>query len=288
MLAAPDEGIRSGHMPAYSIHPTAIVDPSCELSMGVEVGPYCVLRGQVRLHAGVRLIGHVHVEGPLEIGTRTTLYPGVCIGFPPQDYKFKQGMATAGVKIGSDCLIREHVTIHAASKAPGEGHPTTVGDRCFMMVASHMGHDARIGNDVVLVNNVLLAGHTEVMDKATLSGHAGVHQFCRIGRFAFVSGLSAIARDVPPFVIASERNTMNGINAVGLRRNGFSREHIKAIRDAFKEAFRTPRPRPEQIAVLREMGRDCPPVMEMAEFVAASKRGIVQASRLGINEEELA
>ncbi len=264
-------------MSGAKIHPTAVVDPLCELSPGVEIGPGCVLRGAVVLGEGVRLIAMVHLEGPVRIGAGTTLYPGVCVGSPPQDWKFTPGMATAGVEIGSGTILREHVTIHAASKAPGEGPPTMVGDRCFFMAGSHAGHDARVGNDVILVNNVLLAGHTQVGDRATLSGACGIHQFCRIGRFAFVSGLAAVSRDVPPYVIAAERNRMFGINAVGLRRAGLPREHITRLRVAYREAFRVPRPRAEQVRVLREMGADCPPVMEVAEFVAGSKRGLVAA-----------
>lgn len=265
---------------APKIHPTAIVDPAAELSPGVEVGPLCVVKGRVSLGPGVKLISGVTVEGPVEIGARTILYPGVCIGFPPQDYKFTIGSPTAGVRIGADCLIREHVTIHAASKPPDQGHPTSVGDRCFLMVGCHLGHDTRIGNDVLLVNGVLLAGHVEIMDKVTISGHAGVHQFCRVGRFAFISGLTAIARDVPPFVVCSGRNIMHGLNAVGLRRNGFPREHITRLREAFREAFRIRRTRPEQVAVLRSLGADCPPVQEMADFISASKRGIMDASTI--------
>lgn len=260
------------------IHPTAVVDPRCELAEGVEIGPFCILRGVVRLARGVKLMSHVCIDGPAEIGENTEVYPGVCIGFPPQDVKFKPGMPTAGVKIGANTLLREHVTIHAASKPPGEGHPTTIGDNCFLMVNSHLGHDARVGHGVILVNGVLLAGHTEVQDRATLSGAAAIHQFVRIGRFAFVTGLTGHALDVPPFCIAGARNTIFGINAVGLRRAGFPREHITLLRKAFRLGFRVRQPRAEQIAVLRDLGAACPPVLEMAEFVAASKRGVSAAS----------
>jgi UDP-N-acetylglucosamine acyltransferase len=270
-----------------TIHPSAIVDPAAELGDGVEIGPFCIISGAVKLGARVRLISHVTIHGPATIGEGTTLYPGVCIGMLPQDYKFKPGMATAGVVIGNDCLIREHVTIHAASKEPGQGPPTTLGDRVFMMVNSHAGHDTKIGNDVILVNGVLLAGHTEIGDKATLSGAVAVHQFARVGRLAFASGLSAVARDLPPFCIAAERNQMKGINAVGLRRSGMPREHITALRAAFREAFRVSRTRPEQIEVLRALGRDCPPVMEMADFVAASKRGLLACAAAAADDESL-
>jgi UDP-N-acetylglucosamine acyltransferase len=275
-------------MAGYTIHPTAAVDPSCELGEGVEIGPFCVVRGEVRLGAGVRLIAAVHIEGPVEIGVGSILYPGACIGFPAQDFKFRPGSPTAGVKIGSGCVIREHVTIHAASKAPGEGPPTTVGDNCFFMACAHAGHDARIANNVILVNNALLAGHSEVHERATMSGNTALHQFARVGKYAFVSGGSALSRDVPPYVIAAGRNAMYGVNVVGLRRAGFPREQITGIRRAFREAFLTPRPRSEQIAVLREIAADCPPVAEMAEFLSTSKRGIVAyaASPEAVESEE--
>lgn len=261
-----------------TIHPTAIIDSKAILGEGVEIGPYCILRGDVTLGPGVRLVSHVTIQGPATVGSNTVLYPGVCLGFEPQDVKFKPGMPTAGVRIGQDCLLREHVTIHAASKGPDVGHPTTIGDRCFLMVNSHLGHDTRIGNDVVMVNSVLLAGHVEVADRVTFGGGAGVHQFCRIGRLTMVSGLSACSLDIPPFVIAAERNTIFGLNVVGLRRNGFSREHITKLREAFREGFRIRRPRNEQLAVLRELGANCPPVAELADFVAASKRGVMPAA----------
>lgn len=266
-------------MPTASrVHPSAIVSAACEIAPDVEIGPHCVLTGAVTLEAGVRLISHVCIEGPCRIGEGSVLHPGVCVGFPPQDVKWKSGMPTAGVVIGKHTVLREHVTIHAASKSADLGPPTTVGDRCFLMVNSHLGHDGRIGNDVVVVNAVLLAGHTDIGDKATLGGGVAVHQFNRIGRFAFLSGGTVYALDVPPFCIGGKRNTIYGINVVGLRRNGFPREHITALRRAFREAFRVVHPRREQIAVLESLGRDCPPILEMAEFIKGSKRGICRVS----------
>jgi UDP-N-acetylglucosamine acyltransferase len=253
------------------IHPTAIVGRECELGEGVEVGPYCIVSGRVKLAPGVRLLSHVQISGPVEVGENTKIYPFASLGFPPQDVKWKDGNPTAGVKIGRDCVIRENVTIHLASKTE---RPTTVGDTCFLMVASHLGHDARIGNNVTLVNNVLLAGHSEVGDSVTLGGGAGVHQFTRIGRLAFISGLVGVAMDVPPFCVSGARNTLHGLNLVGLRRAGMPRDHVTLLRKAFRSAFRVQLPRKEMLAVLRDLGRDCPPIMEMAEFVATAKRAI--------------
>jgi UDP-N-acetylglucosamine acyltransferase len=253
------------------IHPTAIVGRECELAEGVEVGPYCIVSGRVKLAQGVRLLSHVQLSGPVEVGENTKIYPFASLGFPPQDVKWKDGNPTAGVKIGRDCLIRENVTIHLASKPD---RPTTVGDRCFLMVASHLGHDARIGNNVTLVNNVLLAGHAEIGDNVTLGGGAGIHQFTRIGRLAFVTGLAGVSMDVPPFCVVGDRNTIHGLNLVGLRRNGVPRDHITLLRNAFRSALRVKLPRKEMLAILKDLGKDCPPVMEVHDFVASAKRPI--------------
>lgn len=257
-----------------SVHPTAVLTGDVQLGEGVTVGPWCVLRGPVKLGEGVELIANVQVQGPVEIGPRTRVYPFACIGFEPQDYKFKRGSPTAGVRIGADCLIREHATIHAATKAD---RPTMVGDRCFMMVGSHMGHDARIHDGVVLVNAALLGGHSEVFAGAILSGGAALHQFNRIGRLAMVGGASALSVDVPPFCLVWGRNDLRGLNLIGMRRAGISRDDITATRGAFREVFRAGNlTRPEMIQRLTELGRDCGPVAEMAEFVASAKRSIVR------------
>lgn len=253
------------------IHPTATISPEAQLADNVHIGPYCVVIGPVRLDSGVRLIGNNYINGPTTIGQNTILYPFACIGFEPQDYKFAPGAKTAGVVIGKDCLIREHATVHAASN---DHTPTRVGDKVFLMVNSHVAHDAKVGNNVVFVNGAGVAGHGEVGDNVTLGGNAVIHQFCRIGRLVMMSGDCAVSLDVPPFCMVNERNRIGGLNQVGLRRNGFSREHITELRRAFRDVLRRPMPREQAIAVLRERGAACPPVMELAEFVATSKRGI--------------
>ena len=263
---------------ATFVHPSAVVGNEVELGDGCQIGPYCVLTGRVRLGENVRLISHVHIQGPVEIGANTRVHPFTSIGFTPQDVKWKDDHVTAGVRIGRDTQIRENVTLHAASKPDA---PTSAGDRCFVMVGCHLGHDARIGNDVVLVNNVLLAGHSEVADKVTIGGGVAVHQFCRIGRLAFISGMTPVSMDVPPFCLSAERNRIHGINLVGLRRNGIPRDQITLIRRAFRKAFRPTLPRKEQIAVLEEIGRESPFVLEMAEFVRTSRRSISAGTRRG-------
>lgn len=259
------------------IHSTAVVDPAAEIADDVTIGPGCVVAGPVKLGPGVSLMANVYLQGPLTVGARTRFWPGASIGCDPQDYKVKPGFPTAGVTIGEDCLIREGVTVHAATKTDA---PTRIGDRVFMMVNSHAGHDAQVGNDVIIVNGAVLAGHAQVGDKATISGNAGVHQFCRIGRFAFISGMSAISTEVPPFCVTHSRNTLAAINLVGMRRNGFSREDITLTRRAFREVFKKNLPRLQMIETLKEIagtggngsGKPCAPVMEMLEFVQTAKR----------------
>lgn len=253
------------------IHPTAAVDPQAQLADDVSVGPYCVITGRVRLDAGVRLLGNNYLTGPLSIGPRTILYPFACLGFPPQDYKFQPGMATAGVVIGADCIIREHATVHAASN---DHTPTRLGDRVFLMVTSHVAHDCTVGNNVVFVNGAGVAGHCTVGDNVTFGGNAVVHQHCRIGRLVMMSGDCAVSLDVPPFCMVNERNRIGGLNVVGLRRNGFAREHITLLRRAFRDALRRPMPRADQAAVLADLAPGCPPVQELLEFVRSSVRGV--------------
>lgn len=254
------------------VHETAQVGKECVLADDVVIGPHCTLMGKVTLGAGVELLGHAYIQGPVTIGARTILYPFTCVGFEPQDLKVVRGVTpTAGVVIGENCKLREHVTVHSATKADV---PTRVGDRVWMMVGSHIAHDCQIGNDVMFVNNAGLAGHVQVGDKATIAGHAIIHQFVRFGRLAFMSAGSAISTDVPPFCIAWGRNSVVGLNLVGMRRNGVAREDITHMKKAFREVYRLNLPRPELVERLRGMANGCGPVLEVAEFVATAKRPI--------------
>lgn len=260
------------------VHPTAVVSPEVQMHDSVEIGPYAVVEagagGKVVLDEGVTLASHCVVRafgGPVHIGSGTRVASGAVIGGDPQDFKFTPGSPTAGVRVGSNCILREHVTIHMATKLDT---PTTIGDRVLMMASSHAGHDATVGNDVILANSALLAGHSKVGDRANISGCAALHQFNRVGRLGFVSGGSAFSTDVPPFCVGWGRNRIHGINLVGLRRTGTPREHIRKVLWAFVKAFRPSLPKPEQLAILDEIGQDCPPVAEMAEFVRTAKRPI--------------
>ncbi len=270
-----------------SIHPTATVDDRAVLADDAEIGPYCIVSGAVTLGPGVRLLARVSLQGPLTIGAGTVVYPNASLGFEPQDYKFKPGSPTAGVVIGAGCLIREHATVHAATNRE---KPTRIGDRVFLMVNSHVGHDAEVRDDAILVNNVALGGHAEVHERAIVSGGCVLHQFGRVGRLAMCSGGSVMTNDVPPFCMAAQRNMLVGLNLVGMRRSGMPRAEIDAVRGAYREVLRRNPPRAELLAKLAERGRESPSVMLMHDFVAATKRSITPVGgrrhRLATDEPE--
>jgi len=257
-----------------TIHHSAIIDGDVSLADDVQIGPNCVLTGKIRLESGVRLMASVHLQGPLTVGERTVFYPGALIGFEPQDYKFKPGMPTAGVTIGADCIFREHATVHAASN---DQRPTQVGDRNFFMVNTHAGHDSKVGSDIVLVNNTGLGGHSEVQDRAILSGGTMIHQFGRIGRQAMTSGPTTLTNDLPPYFIAADRNAVVGVNVVGMRRAGMIREEINAVKRAYGEVYRRNLPIKELHAELAERAQSSNAVKDIYEFIISAKRPICPA-----------
>lgn len=216
------------------IHPSSVVDPRAELGEGVKVGPFCAIGPDVKLGAGSELISHVALAGRTTIGPRAKIFPFASIGHQPQDLKFKGEPSV--LTIGSDCLIREGVTMNPGTE--GGGLVTSVGDHCTFLTGSHVPHDARIGNGVIFSNNVMLAGHCRVGDYAILGGGAAVHQFCRIGAHAFIGGLSGVENDVIPYgMVIGNRARLSGLNIIGLRRRGFSREQIHELRRAYRLLF---------------------------------------------------
>ncbi len=253
------------------VHPSAVVSREAELAADVRVGPNCVIDGPVQLGTGVHLVAGVHLVGRVSIGEGTVCYPGVCVGFPPQDFKFTVGMRSAGVEVGASCLLREHATVHGASN---DHTPTKIGNKVFMMVNTHVGHDASVGDHCVLVNNAAIAGHCVIGERVNFGGAAIIHQHCRVGRLAMISGGSGFSADCPPFMVLSGRNNLVGINIVGLKRNGFSVEEIATLRQMFRKLFRQPSSRDRLLEELDEGAKTCPPLGEVAEFVRGSKRGI--------------
>jgi UDP-N-acetylglucosamine acyltransferase len=219
---------------AVVIHPTAVVEDGARLGAGTFVGPFCHIGAEIELGEDAQLVSHVVLAGRTRIGARTKIYPFASLGHPPQDLKYRGERST--LTIGADCLVREGVTMNPGTSAGGM--QTVVGDRCTFLAHAHVGHDCRVGSDVILSNNVMLAGHVSVGDFAILGGGAGVIQFTRIGAHAFVGGLSGLENDLIPYGLAvGNRATLAGLNLVGLKRRGFSREVIKDLRRAYRLLF---------------------------------------------------
>ncbi len=213
-----------------TIHPTALVAPEARLGAGTTVGPFSILGPAVSTGPGCQIGAHVVLENRVELGTGVRVGHGCILGADPQDLSFDPARDTA-VRVGDGVVLREYVTIHRASK---EGGATVVGEGCFLMNGAHVGHDCRLGCKVILANNVLLGGHVEVQDRAFLGGGSVFHQFIRIGRLAMVKGGCRFGKDIPPFLMATGENQVAGLNAIGLRRAGFSMEARSEIKQAFR------------------------------------------------------
>lgn len=256
---------------AVEIHPTAIVDSSVEIEGDVFIGPYCIIGKGARIKRGVRLLSNVIIEGKVEIGEDTTVYPFTSIGLPPQDLKY-HGEDT-GVIIGNRNIIREYITIHRASVG-GDGF-TVIGNNNFLMAYVHIAHDCRIGNNIIMANAATLAGHVRVEDHAVIGGLVAVHQFTRIGAYAMVGGFSGIGQDIPPYMIASgARARLFGLNTVGLKRQGFSDETISELKKAYKILFREKRTLKDAIKKVQEELPYSEEIRHLIEFIEQNKRGI--------------
>jgi len=216
------------------IHPTAIVTTGATLGEGVRIGPFCTVGSEVVLADGVELISHVVVEGATRLGEGVRVFPFATIGMAPQHLRF----AGAGTRteIGSRTILREHVTVHRGTEG-GTGL-TVVGSDCLLMCVTHIAHDCRIGDRVLFANNAVLGGHVEVGDNAVIGGMAAIHQFVRIGRHAMIGGASGVEGDVIPYGLAlGNRARLAGLNVIGLKRRGFDKTQIHALRHAYRILF---------------------------------------------------
>jgi UDP-N-acetylglucosamine acyltransferase len=249
--------------PAAFVHPLALVERGAELGPGTLIGPFCHVGPEALLHEQAELISHVVVTGRTTIGARTRIFPFASIGHAPQDRKYAGEPST--LTIGADCIIREGVTVNPGTA--GGRMATTIGDRCTLLAQAHVAHDCRVADDVLLANNVMLAGHVELGEHAILGGGAAVQQYVRIGAHAFLGGLSGLESDLIPFGFAfGNRAQLTGLNLVGMRRRGVSREAIDALRTAYKLLFapgQTLRERADEI--LRTS--PSPEVRQLAGFV---------------------
>lgn len=252
-----------------NIHPTAIVNPKAELGANVTVGPFCVIDADVKIGANTRIGPHVTILSFTSIGAGCSIHAHVVLGDLPQDMAFKD--VVSYVRIGANCTIREGVTIHRGTKSETE---TVAGEGCYLMANSHLAHNVRLGNQVILANGALLAGYVEVGDRVFISGNAVVHQFCRIGKLAMMSGNSALSKDLPPFcTIISSRNNVAGLNVVGLRRAGYGAPDRLAIKRAFHTLYQSGLNVSQATAKIRAES-PTEAVLEFCEFVEQSKRGI--------------
>jgi UDP-N-acetylglucosamine acyltransferase len=258
------------------IHPTAVIDPKAQLDSSVIVEPYAVIDGPVKIGPETRICAHAVVSGHTTIGARNTIGSFATIGGPPQDMHYK-GEPTELI-IGDGNQIREYVSIHRATvKATGK---TLIGNNNMIMAYCHIAHDCIIADHVIMANVATLAGHVEIGSHANLGGLVAIHQFCRIGDYAYIGGMSGIGLDVPPYVIMEgTRNQMRiaSINKIGLRRAGMDRDTIKNLEEAFKILFRSPEILLKDALVkLEEEMKDCAEVQKMVQFFHSSKRGVVK------------
>ena len=264
---------------ASKIHPTAVIGDDVTLGEDVEIGPYCVVEDHVSIGAGSRLIAQCHVASYTTMGEENVLYPFAAIGNDPQDYAYDPSLGPSYTKIGNRNRFREGVTVHRGTHAETE---TVIGDGCFLMANAHVGHNCVLGNNVIMVPSCALGGYCQLGDRCIISGLCGVHQFCRVGRLALLSGGSSISMDLPPFMIGDGRNGgVRGFNAVGLRRNGFSREAIHAIKEIYDIFFRQGLSMPNAIARAEAELPQLPEVKEFIEFVKSTKRGILPGDHHG-------
>jgi UDP-N-acetylglucosamine acyltransferase len=250
------------------VHSSAIISKNAYIDPSVKIGPNVIIEDNVRIHAGVKLMAGVYVFSGTEIGEGTVIHPGAIIGNIPQDLSYS-GKETF-TKIGRNNIIRENVTIHRGTKA---GSSTIIGDNNYLMVQSHLGHNCRIHNNVIIANGALLAGHVEVEDSVFISGNAVFHQFCRIGRLAMIGGFSGVNKDVPPYMMIRGPAVVRGLNLVGMKRAGFSREIIKEIRKAYRILYISGETKDKSLQKLRE-SFSSEEVKHLVAFIEASKRGI--------------
>jgi UDP-N-acetylglucosamine acyltransferase len=257
-----------------SIHPTAIVDPQSKIADSAEIGPYCIVGREVEIGAGTRLMAHVYVEGPTVIGDENVFYPYSSVGVASQDLKYKGERAET--RIGYRNKIREFVTIHRGTQ--GGGLLTSIGSDNLLMAYVHIAHDCSVGDHVILVNGVTLAGHVTIGDWAELSAFCGVHQFCRIGRHAFVGPHTVVTQDVLPYSLTvSERDVkVFGANRVGLERRGFDKDAIEALQTSFRLLTRAGLNTTQAIERIAAEVAPNDQVNELLEFIRASQRGVAK------------
>lgn len=269
-----------------TVHHTAVVEAGAELAEGVEIGPWCLVGPRVKLHRGVRLHAHVVIEGETEVGEDCEIYPFAMLGAPPQHAGHKRGDPSRLV-LGARNLVREHVTMHGGSVL-GAG-VTTVGNDGAFYVGAHIGHDCIVGDHVVMTNQAMLGGHAVLGDHVIMGGLSAVQQRCRVGRHAFIGGLAGVNYDVTPFAMVwGNHARLEGLNLVGLKRRGFSRESILALRALYRSLFGCAEGLPfrERVAAAASSFAGQPEAMEVIEFIRSEPtRPLILPARAPPKEE---
>lgn len=257
-----------------SVHPTATIHPKAQLDSNLNIGPYAVIGEKVTLHEGTKIDAHVCIYGKTEVGRNCRFSPFSSVGTEPQDISYK-GEETC-VKIGNNNVFREFMTVHRGTVRGRK--ETVIGNDNYFMAYSHIAHDCIVGDKTIFLHGATLGGHVDVDDFSTVGALSGIHQFCRIGKYAFIGGNTVITQDVLPFCrVAGARPTLfYGLNAIGLRRQGFSRERIKALKDMFRIIFYSDL---NTTQAVEKIGKEFPAGEdrdEIIRFVQESKRGIVK------------
>lgn len=256
-----------------TIHPSAIISPHARIGRNCRIGPFSTIGDDVTLGDGVEIISHAVIEGRTTIGDETRIYPFVSIGLASQDLKYKG--EPAETRIGRRNQIREFVTIHRGTQ--GGGMLTAVGDDCLIMAQAHIAHDCVIGDKVIMANGATLAGHVAVADGANIGAYSGVHQFCRVGREAYIGGYSVVVKDALPFALTVGNHARcYGLNTTGMKRRAYSRAAVTALHKAFHLLLSSRLNTSQAIAAIRREIPPSPEVDELLNFIATSQRGVVK------------
>jgi UDP-N-acetylglucosamine acyltransferase len=261
-------------MTMQQIHPQAVVAPGAKLGAHAQIGAFAVVGAEVELGQGCILHPHAVVQGPAIIGRENVFHPFSAVGGDPQDYTFR-GERTE-LAVGDGNIFREYVTVNRGTKKGGG--TTRIGNGNFILAYVHIGHDCQVGSNTLFVNGATLAGHVSVADFVTIGAFSPVHQFCRIGRYAYIGASTVITQDVPPFsrVVTTRETKSYGINTIGLQRQGFSDERLTTLQRAYRMLLRSKRNTSQALAAMREELGSSPDVLELIQFIETAERGIVK------------
>ena len=250
------------------IHKTSIIDSRAKIADNVEIGPFCIIGPMVEIKSNTTIHSHVNISGKTIIGKENKIYSFSCIGSHPQDLKYNN--EETELIIGNNNTIREYVTINPGTI--GGGGKTIIGNKCLFMISSHVAHDCIVGNNVIIANNVPLGGHTIIEDNVVIGGNSAVQQYTRIGKMAMIGGMTGVLHDVIPYGLATgNRNTLQGLNLIGLRRAKFENKDILSLSDAYKKIFAT-KNLTENINKLDKSFQENPLVRNVIEFITKDKK----------------